>query len=284
MDVLRLLANDILDAETQMHYNFISQIENTAGKHRHDFFEIFLVVNGNALHHVNGIVQLLLEGTIVLIRPDDIHYYEKYGEGNCQFINLAFSQDTLKDFFNYLGDNSLPESLLSCEFPPLKLLTFIEKEAARTKLEVLAVLPRENKTHIRSFLRLLLADFIFNYFAEETKIKKGMPQWLVHLMNEIKKKENFAIGLPAILRLSNKSQEYISRVFKEYFEKTPTDYINELRLNYTANMLEFSDTDISDICFEAGFNSISHFYHLFKKQYKVSPLKYRKAKQNLLKF
>ena len=279
METLKLLANDILDRRTQMHYNILNQIENTLEKHSHDFFEMFLIINGNAVHHVNGTEQLLHKGAVVFVRPGDTHYYEKYDAGNCQFINIAFSQDVLKDFFNYLGDDTLPDRLLTCPFPPWKQLDLPDMDAARKKLEGLAVLPREDKTRIRSYLRLLLADFIFNYFTEDPAVNQDMPAWLARIGNEMKKKENFSAGLPVLLKLSGKSPEYVSRVFKKSLGVTPTDYINVLRLNYTANMLEFSDADISDIVLDAGFNNLSHFYHLFKKRYGLSPGRYRKSRQ-----
>ncbi|MEG2018450.1 MAG: helix-turn-helix domain-containing protein, partial [Clostridium sp.] len=44
---------------------------------------------------------------------------------------------------------------------------------------------------------------------------------------------------------------------------------------YAANLLAHSDKEIIDITFEIGFNSLGNFYNLFKKQYGISPLKYR---------
>ena len=57
---------------------------------------------------------------------------------------------------------------------------------------------------------------------------------------------------------------YISKFFRKYHETT-YGFINELRLNYCADSLLYSDENILDIALEAGFNNISHFYHLFKK-------------------
>ncbi len=38
--------------------------------HTHDFYELFLVSHGGAIHAVNGRSQLLSEGSFVLMRPE----------------------------------------------------------------------------------------------------------------------------------------------------------------------------------------------------------------------
>lgn len=44
--------------------------------HTHDFYELFLVSHGGAIHAVNGRSQLLSEGSFVLMRPRDVHRYD----------------------------------------------------------------------------------------------------------------------------------------------------------------------------------------------------------------
>ena len=46
--------------------------------HTHTFYEYFLVTGGSALHMVNGTSQALSKGSLVLIRPEDAHYYDYY--------------------------------------------------------------------------------------------------------------------------------------------------------------------------------------------------------------
>ena len=48
------------------------------------------------------------------------------------------------------------------------------------------------------------------------------------------------------------------------------------RLNYAANLLIHTDMEIVDVIYESGFQSINYFYHLFKKEYGISPVKYKK--------
>jgi AraC family transcriptional regulator, dual regulator of chb operon len=108
-----------------------------------------------------------------------------------------------------------------------------------------------------------------------------MPAWLKHTLNEMSKPENIREGLAALERLSGKTPEHTSRMFKKFLCKTPTDYINNLKTNYAANLLLHSDEDIVNIAFSAGFDNLSHFYHVFKQYFSTSPGKYRNLNKNI---
>ncbi len=79
--------------------------------------------------------------------------------------------------------------------------------------------------------------------------------------------------------ISGKTKEHLSREFKKYFGITPTKFINNLKLNYSANLLTSMDESIPFISFESGFENLSHFYHLFKLKYDISPNRFRQLKR-----
>jgi len=56
---------------------------------------------------------------------------------------------------------------------------------------------------------------------------------------------------------------------------TVSEFINDLRLNYVANMLSNSNHTITEIIFESGFNNISWANELFKKKYGSSMRQFR---------
>jgi len=90
------------------------------------------------------------------------------------------------------------------------------------------------------------------------------------------KRENFVEGMDAMMRLAGKSEEHVSRSCRKYLHKSPTEFINELRLEHAARAVAFTGEKIVDISDDVGFESLSHFYHLFKKAYRVSPMAFRK--------
>ncbi|MCG8334645.1 MAG: helix-turn-helix transcriptional regulator, partial [Proteobacteria bacterium] len=62
----------------------------------------------------------------------------------------------------------------------------------------------------------------------------------------------------------NVSKSYISINFKKHFGLTYHEYINEMRLRNAEALLLSTDLPITDIAYEAGFESFSTFSRLFK--------------------
>lgn len=72
------------------------------------------------------------------------------------------------------------------------------------------------------------------------------------------------------------SEGYLSRFFKKELGNGFLKYLNSVRLYHTVNDLINTDLGITDIAMKNGFNSISGFNQLFKKEYDISPKEYRK--------
>ncbi len=77
--------------------------------------------------------------------------------------------------------------------------------------------------------------------------------------------------------LCHMSLSTFKRRFKEIFNDTPAHYITNRRLEKAAELLQFSDKRVTDICFECGFNSLSTFSKSFSKKYNLAPSEYKKA-------
>lgn len=135
MGVVRLRAEDLIDLDTEAQYVFIHSVKTTATVHRHDYYEIFLVVSGSMDHMVNHFRQHVIEGSLVFVRPDDVHYYIRDPGGDCQFINLGFPVHTVEALFSYLGHGLHSERLLRAEVSPCVQLTKCESNEVMTMLE-----------------------------------------------------------------------------------------------------------------------------------------------------
>lgn len=57
--------------------------------HTHDFYELFLVSHGGAIHAVNGRSQLLSEGSFVLMRPRDVHRYDFFNNADFELLDIG---------------------------------------------------------------------------------------------------------------------------------------------------------------------------------------------------
>lgn len=83
------------------------------------------------------------------------------------------------------------------------------------------------------------------------------------------------ITLEELSQYVNLSPIYFHRLFKKITNNTPAIYIQQVRLDRAKHMLQRSSLTCSEISGACGFNSPSYFNHVFKKNFKVTPLEYR---------
>ena len=67
----------------------------------------------------------------------------------------------------------------------------------------------------------------------------------------------------------------ISKVISVTFHKNFNQYLNEQRIHYVCSMLEYSACPITQIAFEAGFQSQRTFNRAFQEIYNMTPREYR---------
>jgi AraC family transcriptional regulator, dual regulator of chb operon len=272
-----LYSESLIDPEIEFHYADHRSVEGITAEHTHNFFELFLIVGGEVVHVINGRREILGAGDLVFVRPSDVHYYEEREEKSCQLINLAFREATIRELFGYLGPGFPSGRLLGGPHAARVSLAMSERDILAARLSQLYTIPRDRKDRIRSALRVLLFDIFTRYFWEPGQGGgSGVPGWFSILVREMQKKENFVRGVEVLYELSHRTPEHISRVFRRFAGVTPTDFVNDLRLNYAANLLSNSDEKILPVAFEAGFGNPSHFYHLFRKKFGLSPAAFRK--------
>lgn len=72
------------------------------------------------------------------------------------------------------------------------------------------------------------------------------------------------------------------RYFKKVTGKTFTKFVNESRVFYATKLLTESQSSITDICFECGFNNFSHFNKVFNEIIGKSASKYRSDMKQII--
>lgn len=266
---------DEFGPESQCHYHYVVGANDIFNPHRHEFYELFITVSGTVTHWINGATKKLPEGSLVFIRPDDLHgyIYDDPKSSETVYINLSFSAELLQSLFDYLSGSGFPSGkLISATMPPTKLLHKAEKDRLAAQLSELNTLNIRDKKARDLRMRAMLADIFVRFFSDLPGGEQSdIPIWLTQLLSEMERPEHFTAGWEKMAELSSRSKEHLSRSLKKYCGTTPTEYVNALRVNYASNLLLNTNTPIIDICFTCGFQSLSNFYKAFDKTHHMSP-------------
>lgn len=89
--------------------------------------------------------------------------------------------------------------------------------------------------------------------------------------------ENYSKNI-SLLELSQHccvSPFHFSRLFKQFCNYSPFQYLQVIRLKHAETLLKTTSLPVSEICYRTGFSRLDYFSAAFAKKYKVSPTKFR---------
>lgn len=99
-----------------------------------------------------------------------------------------------------------------------------------------------------------------------SKYKKLQPA-----LNEISNHSNKNEMISHYAALCNMSEVHFRRLFREYTNKSPIEYRNDLRLNNAKALLQSGEYNVSEAAEITGFSNLSFFIRLYKKKYGYTP-------------
>ena len=122
------------------------------------------------------------------------------------------------------------------------------------------------------FYEMLAGNYIITTDAEQNRnllsVKKVLEYISIHYREPLSVKE--------LSGISNYSEFYFMKLFKQYTGKTTAAYLNDYRLEKAKSLLLHTDNSVTDIATEAGFNNTSYFIKKFQEANQISPHKFRK--------
>ena len=91
--------------------------------------------------------------------------------------------------------------------------------------------------------------------------------------------ENFslAVSLQDSADIAMLSPEHFLRLFKRAYGMTPHHYLTAVRIDAACRLIRETNLDITNICAQTGFESLSSFSALFKQRKGLSPSQYRRS-------
>ncbi len=122
-----------------------------------------------------------------------------------------------------------------------------------------------------------------NFFIEQAIKKTLSTQNLIHpTLNYILKNKG-EITVNHLVKYTGYSERHIERIFKECVGLNPKKFGNIVKLHFFLNLLNYksSQSNITDLCYEAGYADQSHLIKEFKKYTGITPTQYLKNTNRL---
>ncbi|MDQ0253538.1 AraC-like DNA-binding protein [Evansella vedderi] len=111
---------------------------------------------------------------------------------------------------------------------------------------------------------------------EQTEMLKN--HRMKQMLNWIHTHYSEKILLDDIARAGGLSRSECCRYFKRTLKKTLLNYVTDYRIQKSLLLLQQSETNVTDVAYQVGFNSTSYFIDKFRKSMKMTPLAYKKYK------
>lgn len=258
-----------------------------AEMHDHEFIEICYVLSGTCHHDfllTRGAGLDMKEGETLIIPPGLMHRIAVYDQS--VIINILVSYRIFQRVFfeNFPAQNLLYRFFEQMIFQKKarNYLVFREGEKERMKHYFLNLVfeymnrtpySQEICTHLLDVFFLKLAEAVEEpmlYGQYSARISKLMP------VMRFVQKEYQTVTLEELSEKFHYSKTYLNRMFKECTGTTVGQYIKDLKLQKGKELLKNGALSVDEIAEKIGYEDSAYFIRIFKKNFGITPLQYRK--------
>ena len=253
--------------------------------HWHNSFELIEVVEGKFYCNVDGSEFLINKGNICIINRGRLHhiYTEDYNASICRKKTIIFNPDYFIKDQNIYEKYILPllekDAFAHIQFNIKKGIGLdintLMKEIEALEDEKPIGYELEEYSLIYKVIRYLYLAYqsskqsIHTTYDANTQIQRNMTSFIHEYFNS-------KIGLEDIAEAGQVSKSTCIRLFHKYTGKSPIDFLNNYRLQMSAEKLVTTSEQITEIAYACGFGQPSYFNRLFLKEYNMTPNQYRK--------
>ncbi|MFN4145909.1 MAG: AraC family transcriptional regulator [Runella sp.] len=252
--------------------------------HQHPEYEIVYIHKGAGKRHIGQHISHFEEGDLMFIGPNIPHLNFGYGaQGQHEEIVVQLREDFLGEAFLHRPELQDVKKLFELS---KQGLNFQGKTRERIAAQMLKL------PHLDHFDRLIQLLLILQEMAtskeynalnisglsyehshrEEARIRQIYTYISQNYQNEI--------DLKTVADLTHLTVPSFCRYFKKIMQMTFTDFVNEYRIQQASKLL-LQNHPIKEVCYDCGFNNLSHFAKIFKATTGKTPREYRKEYEKL---
>jgi YesN/AraC family two-component response regulator len=255
-------------------------------EHTHTFIELVYIWAGSGCHQVNGKSFDVQRGDLLFMNVGESHSFD--ADSSMEYMNILFEVDFLTD---QLSIEESVQNFLSLQL--FQEFRDLEKPATQVKFrgralvkleELLETMNKEynvKKNGYRAMLHgytTILLGMMFRTMQDhiQTSELREVYDMLPPLLTYIEQHYAGQITLQDLAKQSYYSPYYISKVFKECFGFTFTEYVRQIRLREARRRLLETQETVESIGRSVGYTDKTQFFRLFKQSFGMTPQQLRR--------
>jgi AraC-like DNA-binding protein len=248
--------------------------------HYHPEYEIVYIEGADGTRHVGEHISRFEGSDLVLIGPFIPHLNFDYG------IKTPYKKYVLhiKEDFLEKGFPQMPElSDIKTLFEQARKGVYFSGEA---KAEIGEVLKNIFQlAHFEQFMAILKLLQTMASTAEKDTLHANPVGQHYNLKEQQRLKVVYAyiethyqekMDIIDMEKLTHLTHAAFCRYFKKMTLMTFTEFVNQYRINQAKKLL-LLDNNVTEVCFQCGFESLSYFNRIFKKVTGMSPMHFKKS-------
>lgn len=241
-------------------------------EHSHsDYYEVVIATSGVHHHIISGLTVTLKRGDVLVISPAVAHSI--LSGQNAEHFNVAVKSS----FFERMTANKSAVKELISRFG--YFTAALSDNAISFVGECISKMDNANFGALSYTLAETILSIVFlAVINADDEPKSGAAYYCYDAITKI---ENGALvdkSAAEIYALYPVSHTAFISEFKRITGKPLSEYLTEQKLHFAKKLLSTTSLSVLDVAGELGFDSVSHFIKIFKGQFGITPLRYRKNK------
>ena len=249
--------------EKGTNYNFSGE--------KHSYWELTYVDKGELLTTIDGVSYHLKQGDLIFYAPMQFHTQSTFEKISSSYLTINFKMN-----FNHA--DLLCNKIFSLKRDSYFIVTKLIEELSNDNLYSNDLSLCYLKELIIQMLRLDNSHFHSKptTHMQQTYENELLNDILLYIDNNIYEK----ISVSTLCEHFCISTSMLHSLFRKNMNNTAKNYINELKLSKSKELIRNSTHTLSEISEMLGFSSIHYFSKKFKSYFNISPTEYSKSIYN----
>ena len=240
-------------------------------KGRRDY-QILYVASGKAHFWFDGVEEVVTSGHMVLYKPKEVQKYVYYVEEHPEVFWVHFTGYDVKNILEYHGISLDQHVFFSGTLPEYKM-------SFRKIIRELQQCEYGYEDYIASLFNNILL-LVSRQQQNGENYTVTIPEEIEMAVSYFNENYNTKISVAQYAESLHISTNWFIRNFKQHMMISPAQYLLSLRMVNAQSLLENTDYSVGEISEIVGYDNQLYFSRVFKKEYGISPVQYRKRAEN----